>query len=58
MDVYLEVILRASILAIRPMLVTSPTHCSIVKLPRGVGGRMLFVRVCGCHMYGWVIQVM
>ena len=55
--VCLEVILQASILVVHPMLASSPTHCCTVKLSCGVGGRMIFVRVCSCCMCGWVIQV-
>ena len=49
----LEVILQASILAVRPMLASSPTHCCIVKLSCEVDGRMVFVRVCSCCMSKW-----
>ena len=50
-----EVILQASILVVRPMLASSPSHYCIVKLSREVGGRIIFVRVCSCCMSKWVI---
>ena len=50
--VCLEVILRASILALHPMLASLLIHCYIVMLFCGVGGRMIFVRFCSCCMSG------
>jgi hypothetical protein len=57
MIVYLELILRVSILAVHPMVASSPTHYCIVKLSCGVGGKMIYVRVCSCCMFGWVTGV-
>ena len=52
MAICLEVLLWASILAIRPMLASSLTHCCIVRFFCGIGGKMIFVRVCSCCMSG------
>ena len=53
----LEVVLWAFILAIHPIFASSPTCCCNVKLICGVGGTMIFVRVCSCCMSEWAIQV-
>ena len=55
--VYLEVFLHAFILAVPPMLASLLTHFCTIKLSCGVGGTMIFVRVCSCCMSWWVIQM-
>ena len=52
MAVCVEVILQASILAIYHMVASLLTHCCIVKLSCGIGGRMIFVRVLVVYMGG------
>lgn len=44
MVVYVEVILRTSILVVRPMLASLLTHCCVIESFCGVGGKMIFVR--------------
>ena len=57
MVVCLEVILQASILALHPMLAGLSIHCYNVMLFCGVGGRMIFMRVCSSCMSGKVIRI-
>ena len=47
MTICLEVILRSSIVVVCSILANSATRCCMmVKLSCGVGGMMIFVRVC------------